>query len=98
MIAIRALYENGQVTLLDPVDSNGDGPLEGLLVLPRPEADPWDRIINDPTPRPALTREGDEVLAEHRAGRTGPMEEGCRRYLREEREQRRRRRQSRASG
>ena len=74
MIAVRALYENGQVTLLDPVDANGDGPLEGVLVLPVPEVDHWDRIINDPTPRPALMQEGDEILAELRAGMTEPLD------------------------
>ena len=73
MIAVRARYENGRVTLLDPVDSNGDGPLEGLLVLPGPEVGPWDRIINDPTPSPALSREIGEVIAEHRAGKTKPL-------------------------
>jgi len=73
MIAVRARYENGQVTLLDPVDSNGDGPLEGLLVLPAREVDPWDRIINDPTPSPELSRLEDEALALHRAGKSEPL-------------------------
>ena len=77
MIAVRARYENGQVTLLEPVKPNGDGPVEGLLVLPRPEEDPWDRIINDPTPRPALSRLADEALEArdgmHRSVRAGPL-------------------------
>ncbi len=72
MKAIPAIYENGTVTLLEPVEV--EGPTEALVVLADPKAesnlDPWEEILRDPTPRPALSREADEVLAELHAGKT----------------------------
>lgn len=72
MKAIPAIYENGIVTLLEPVHVKG--PTEALVVLAdaesKTELDPWEEILRDPTPRPALSREADEVLAELHAGKT----------------------------
>jgi len=70
MKSIRAIFENGQVRLLEPVDVAG--PVEGVLVLPDP--DPWDELIRDPSPRPGLAKEADEVLQRHHGGQSKPLD------------------------
>lgn len=74
MKAIKATYQNGQITLAEPAPANGDGPVEVLVVFPEVAADPWARILNDPTPRPALSALADEVLREFEQGKTQPLD------------------------
>ena len=71
MRAIPAVYENGSVTLLEPVTTKGR--LDAVVVLADVEPDPWDELLDDPAPRPALSRMADEVQAELRDGRTEPL-------------------------
>ena len=71
MRAIPAVYENGSVTLLEPVETKGR--LDAVLVLADTERDPWDEILDDPRPSPAFSRAVDEAIAQHRAGGSGPL-------------------------
>jgi hypothetical protein len=71
MKAIKARFEKGQVQLAEPAPE--DGPIDVLVVFPELEDDPWERIINDPTPRPGLEKVADEIRAEIAAGKTTPL-------------------------
>lgn len=62
----RVVYDEGRVALLEPVDIKGR--VEGVLVLPDP--DPWEDILQDPTPRPSLSEAADKALRDFRLGRT----------------------------
>jgi hypothetical protein len=72
MKAIEATYEKGQLTLDEPID--GDGPYRVLVVFPEEANDPWERILNDPRPRPALAKLVDEVLQNIADGKTEPLD------------------------
>lgn len=66
MKAIKAQYENGTVKFDEEPDTSG--PAEVIVIFP--DADPWDAIINDPSPRPALSEMADDVIRDHKAGKT----------------------------
>ena len=51
---------------------NGD-PIEVLVIFPEPVEDPWEKILYDPTPRPALTKLADELRAELARSETEPL-------------------------
>jgi hypothetical protein len=71
MIAIKAIYENGQIILNDlPLIS---GPVEVLVVFPEPTNDPWDAILTDPASRPALAKMVEEVQDEISRGNVKPL-------------------------
>ncbi len=71
MKAVKAIYENGKVKLSEK--PNTAGPLEVLVVFPEPSDDPWESMINDPAPRPALARRIEEVRDEIARGKTKPL-------------------------
>lgn len=73
MKAIKALYQNGSITLSEPAPANG-GPLEVLVIFPELEVDPWDRILNDPIPRPAFQNYAQECLEEIAQGKAEPLD------------------------
>lgn len=50
------------------------GPVDVEVVFLDADDRRWDEIIRDPRPRPALSAAGDEVLADHRAGKTNPLD------------------------
>src|SRR5437764_15457242 len=62
MKAIKATYKNGRVTLSEKPPE--PGPFEVLVVFPEPADDPWEAILHDPTPRPALVKRMTEVERE----------------------------------
>ena len=70
MQAIRAVVEDGNVLLDEPLDVKGR--FEAIVVVLDP--DPWDAIINDPRPRPELVKAGEEALKEFEEGKTTPLD------------------------
>ena len=54
MRAVKAIYEKGRVKLFEKPAAQG--PMEVLVVFPEAAGDPWEEILNDPRPRPALAK------------------------------------------
>ena len=72
MKAVKATYKNGKITLSEkPLEP---GPMEVLVVFPEPADDPWERILNDPAPRPALMQWLKEVEKEIAEGKVTPLD------------------------
>jgi hypothetical protein len=72
MKAVKATYENGKITLSEaPAEP---GPIEVLVVFPETADDPWEQIIHDPMPRPALAQRKKEVEKEIASGKASPLE------------------------
>lgn len=69
MKAVHARYENGQVKL----DEKPELTEAAEVIVIFPDADPWEVILNDPAPRPALSKMADEVIQDHKAGKTEPF-------------------------
>ena len=70
MHAVKVIVEDGQVTLQEPLGVRGR--VEAILVILDPE--PWDALIRDARPRPALTKAGQEALEEFLSGQTLPLD------------------------
>lgn len=70
MRAIKAVVEDGNVILSEPLDVKGR--CDAILVVLDP--DPWDALIHDPRPRPELVRAGEEALKEFEEGKTTPLD------------------------
>ncbi len=71
MKAIKATYENGKITLSETPPELG--PTEVLVVFPEATDDPWQHILRDATPRPALTQWIKEVEEEIAQGKASPL-------------------------
>ena len=71
MKAVKATYENGQITLAELPPSGG--PIEVLVVFPEESDDPWERILTDPARRPELSKWIAEVESEIAEGKTRPF-------------------------
>jgi hypothetical protein len=72
MKAIKAIYQNGKVRLAEkPSDP---GPMEVVVVFPEPSDDPWEAILSDPRPRPALARRIREVRNEITKGKARALD------------------------
>ena len=72
MKILKAKYENGQVKLTEPAPESG--PVDVEVVFLDEDDRRWDEIIRDPTPRPALCAETDQVLEDYRTGKTSPLD------------------------
>lgn len=74
MKAVKATYKNGRVTLSEK--SSEKGPINVLVVFPETadEGDPWERILNDPRPRPALAKFVKEAEKEIAQGKAKPLD------------------------
>jgi hypothetical protein len=72
MKAVKATYENGKITLSETPPE--PGPMEVLVVFPEAADDPWQQILGDPTPRPALTQWVKEVEEEIARGKATPLD------------------------
>jgi hypothetical protein len=72
MKAVKATYENGKVTLSESPPE--PGPIEVLVVFPETADDPWEQILRDPTPRPALTQRKKDVEEEIARGKASPLD------------------------
>jgi predicted DNA-binding antitoxin AbrB/MazE fold protein len=74
MKAIAGVYENGQIKLCEPAPiSNGD-PVSVLVVFPEEVEDPWQKLLDDPRPRPALEKLVREVKEEIAQGKVVPLD------------------------
>lgn len=72
MWILKARYENGVVKLQEPAPEAG--PTDVEVVFLDKEDRRWEEIIRDPAPRPGLSALTDQVLADHRAGKTQPLD------------------------
>ncbi len=73
MKAVKAVYQNGQITLCEPVPNAETGPTNVLVVFPEEAEDPWRSILEDSTPRPALDKYVQECLDEIAQGKSEPL-------------------------
>lgn len=72
MKAVKAIYKNGKVKLSErPADP---GPTEVVVVFPEPSDDPWEKILADPRPRPALARWIKQARKEIAQGKAKPLD------------------------
>lgn len=72
MKAVKATYENGQLTLAEaPPES---GPVEVLVVFPEATDDPWRSILAEQTPRPAFAKFAEKCLDEIGQGKAERLE------------------------
>jgi hypothetical protein len=72
MKAVKAIYENGKIKLAEkPAEP---GPTEVLVVFPEPAEDSWQKILDDPTPRPRLAKWIKEVKREIAQGKAIPLD------------------------
>ena len=72
MKAVKATYKNGKITLSEkPLEK---GSMDVWVVFPEATDDPWQQILSDPTPRPALTQWMKEVEEEIARGKTTPLD------------------------
>jgi hypothetical protein len=70
MQAIKAVVENGNVVLTEPLAV--EGRFEAIVIVLDP--DPWDALIHDPRPRPELLKASREALEEYLQGETTPID------------------------
>jgi hypothetical protein len=72
MRTVKGIYQGGRIRLAEK--PKNPGPTEVLVVfLEANENDPWEKILNDPTPRPALTRLVKQVKKEIAQGKAKPL-------------------------
>lgn len=72
MRAVKAIYEKGKIKLSEkPAEQ---GPLEVLVVFPEAAGDPWEEILNDPRPRPALAKWVQQVKKDIAQGKAKPLD------------------------
>lgn len=74
MKAIQAIYHNGQIQLSQPGPEPDPEPIHVLVIFPDDGDEKWERIINDPTPRPALDQLVREVEEEIAQGKATPLD------------------------
>jgi hypothetical protein len=70
MRAIKATIQDGNITLDQPIDIKGR--VDAIIVLLDP--DPWKALIDDPRPRPALTKASQDALDEYLTGQATPLD------------------------
>jgi predicted DNA-binding antitoxin AbrB/MazE fold protein len=74
MKAIQGVYENGQIKLSEPAPVADGEPVHVLVVFPEEVEDAWQRILDDPRPRPALDKLVQEVKEEIAQGKAVPLD------------------------
>ena len=72
MKAVKATYQDGQITLLEKAPNRG--PVEVLVVFPDAADDPWHSILEEPTPRPAFAEFAKSCLEKIAKGKAKPLE------------------------
>ena len=71
MKAVKAIYEKGKIKLSEKPDARG--PVEVVVVFPELSDDPWEAILNDPTPRPKLSKLVAQVKRDIAKGKAKPL-------------------------
>ena len=74
MKAIQGVYENGQIKLSEPAPISDGEPVDVLVVFPEEVEDPWQKILDDPSPRPALDKLVQECREEIAEGKAVPLD------------------------
>ena len=74
MKAIQGVYENGQIKLSEPAPISDSEPVNVLVVFPEEVEDPWQKILDDPSPRPALDKLVQECREEIAEGKAVPLD------------------------
>jgi hypothetical protein len=73
MKTVKGIYQSGQIRLAET--PKHPGPTEVLVVfLEAKEDDPWEKILSDPTPRPALAGLVKRVKKETAQGNAKPLD------------------------
>ena len=72
MKAVKAIYQNGKIKLSEKPEEAG--PTEVLVVFPEQVEDPWQKILDDPRPRPALEEYVKQCREEIAQGKTRPLD------------------------
>lgn len=72
MKAVKAIYEKGQLKFEEPVPE--EGPIEVVVVFPQVTDDPWERIENEPGPRPAFAKFMQECEDKIDQGQAKPLD------------------------
>ena len=72
MIAVKAIYQDGTLKFEEAAPITG--PVEVMVVFPDPEEDPWQPILEDARPRPALDKFLQECLEEIAQGKSEPLD------------------------
>lgn len=72
MKAVKATYAKGKIRLSEKPTTSG--PIDVLVVFPDGADDPWDAILNDPAPRPALAKRKKQLLKQIAQGKTTPLD------------------------
>jgi hypothetical protein len=70
MKAIRAVIDNGRIVTEEPLDATGRH--DAIVVVL--DVDPWQAIIDDPRPRPALDQLAEEAHRDYLQGKTTPID------------------------
>ncbi len=74
MKAIQGIYQNSQIKLSEPAPISDGEPVNVLVVFPEEVEDPWQKILDDPSPRPALDKFVREVQEEIAQGKAIPLD------------------------
>ena len=72
MKILKAKYQNGQVSLVEPAPE--PGPVDVEVVFLDADDRRWDEIIREAATRPELSAEADQVFEDFRAGKTAPLD------------------------
>lgn len=71
MKAVKAIYEEGKITLSEEPAENG--PVEVLVVFPDEAADPWQAILDEPAPRASFLEFAKQCEEEIKLGKAQPL-------------------------
>lgn len=71
MNAVKATFENGRLTLIEPPPETG--PVDVVVVFPERQDDPWLSILAEESPRSTFTSFADECLEQIRSGQSSPL-------------------------
>ncbi len=73
MKAIQGVYEDGQIKLSEPAPVSDGEPVNVLVVFPEEVQDPWQKLLDDPRPRPALEEYVKQCREEIAQGKAQPL-------------------------
>ncbi len=74
MKAVKAIYQNGQITLSEPLPDADPEPVEVLVVFPEEADDPWQKILDEPAMRPSFAKFMQECEKDIAQGKAQPLD------------------------